>query len=201
MEGFKVSPLMSELEFAPLTKYVLECCSPRHGQWLFERQVPILELLPIRSVSDLTYEHLNWKPLLIKQLSPCAYIGIYKTHTCIYMYMSTIIYLPIYPSMNTCLYLPSLSFNFQLLLIFTGQTVRFICICVHLVVWTNFSLHGIWHLINFATGNVWGSDLWPDRTLAFALATSQLWSGLYTPCFLNYKVLWIMTCSNEHCII
>lgn len=43
--------------------------------------------------------------------------------------MPTIIYLPIYPSINTCLYLPSLLFNFQLLLIFTGQTVHFICLC------------------------------------------------------------------------
>lgn len=66
---------------------------------------------------------------------------------------------------------------------------------------TNFSFHGIWRLINFATRNVWGSDLWPDRTLALALATSQLWSGLYTLCFLIYKVLWIMTCFNEDCII
>lgn len=176
-----------------------------HDWWGFERQVPILELLLIRSVSDLTCEHPELETFfLIKQLSPCADTGTYNTHTCIYMYMPSVTYLPIYSPINTWLYLLSLSFNFQVLLIFNGQTVRFICIDVDLVlvkVQTNFSLHGIWHLINFVTGNVWGSDLWPDRTLALALATSQLWSGLYTLCFLICKVLWIMTCFNEHCII
>lgn len=71
--------------------------------------------------------------------------------------MPSVTYLPIYSPINTWLYLLSLSFNFQVLLIFNGQTVRFICIDVDLVlvkVQTNFSLHGIWHLINFATGNV-----------------------------------------------
>lgn len=92
--------------------------------------------------------------------------------------MPYITYLPIYPSINTWLYLLSLSFNFQVLLIFNGQTVRFICIDVDLVlvkVQTNFlCMTNIWHLINFATGNVCVSDLRPDRTLALALATSQL---------------------------